>query len=347
MYMKAAFFKNHGNLDQIEVGEIPAPKCGPTEVLVETSYAALNHLDIFVTIGWSGLKLELPHILGSDASGIVKEVGSLVTTVKPGDKVTINPGISCGKCEMCLSGNQNLCSQYHIKGEHVNGTFAELFTIPEINILKIPENFPMDQAAAAPLSYLTAWRMLTTKAPVKQGDYVFIQGGSGGVATCAIQIAKNFGATVIASTSTEEKLKRLREVGADYVINYKDMPDYTGYVFKEITKRHGIDIVVDSVGAATFKNSLRMLKVNGKLVTCGATTGPNSDIALNAVFWKQLEILGSTMSNMREFHEVMKIIFVGKLKAIIGKQFSLDQAKEAEEYLNSGKQFGKVVLKVK
>ncbi|MBN2155745.1 MAG: zinc-binding dehydrogenase [Candidatus Lokiarchaeota archaeon] len=346
--MKAVYIEKHGTLDEIKFGNLEPPRCKPDEVLVKTAYCALNHLDIFVTAGWVGLKLEFPHVLGSDGCGEVVELGSEVKNIpiNVGDMVTINPGTSCGKCDICLSGNHNFCTKFSIKGEFERGTFAEQFTVPAANVLKIPEGFPLDEAAAAPLSFLTAWRMLTTKAQIKTGDFVFIQGGSGGVSLCALQIANFFGATAIVSTSTEEKAQKLRESGADYVINYNEDPDYPKYVFKEITNRQGCDIVVDSVGAATFPTSLRMLKPGGRLVTCGATSGPIAKINLNMVFWNQLEILGSTMSNQREFREVMNLVFEGKLKPIIGKEFPLSEAKEAEKYLDSGNHFGKIVLKI-
>ena len=347
--MKAAYIEKHGSLDEIKFGDLEPPVCKPNEMLVETAYSALNHLDIFVTAGWPGLKLEFPHIPGSDGCGKILEIGSAVqdTSFHIGDMVTINPGTSCGTCSTCLAGEHNFCKDYSIKGEFFKGTFAEKFTIPAANALKIPNGFPLNEAAAAPLSYLTAWRMLTTKARVKSGDSVFIQGGGGGVAICALQIAKHFGATVIVSSSTDEKIKRLKELGADHVVNYKENPEYPKTVFKELTQRKGIDIVVDSVGPATFPNSLKMLKAGGRLVTCGATTGPISKINLNAVFWKQLEIMGSTMSNQQEFRDVMKLVFEGKLKAVIGKEFPLSDAKDAENYLNSGNHFGKIVLKSK
>ncbi len=345
--MKAAYIEKHGSLSEIKFGDLEEPSCKPNEILVKTAYSALNHLDIFVTAGWPGLKLEFPHILGSDGCGEILQIGSTVqnTSIKVGDMVTINPGTSCGECEMCMLGNHNFCKKFSIKGEFEAGTYAEQFTIPAANVIKIPEKFPLDEAAAAPLSYLTAWRMLTTKARVKQGDFVFIQGGSGGVSVCALQIAKYFGATVIVSTSTAEKATSLKELGADHVVNYIENPDYPKIVFKEMTQRQGIDIVVDSVGPATFSNSLKMLKPGGRLVTCGATTGPVSKINLNAVFWKQLEILGSTMSNQQEFRDVMKLVFEGKLKTVVGKEFRLSEAQEAECYLDSGIHFGKIALK--
>lgn len=343
--MKAVYIDRHGTLDEIKVGDLDVPKYESDEVLIKTHFAALNHLDIFVIKGWPGLRLKFPHILGADGAGIVNEIGADVTTVELGDHVLINPSISCGKCAMCLSGEQNYCSRFSIKGEHFSGTFAEYFSMPEVNLMKIPKGFPMDKASTS-LTFLTSWSMLVTKARIKYGDFVFIQGGSGGVSTCSIQIAKYFGATVITSTSTEAKVKKLKEIGADYVINYTEMPDYAGTVFKELTKRHGIDIVVDSVGSATFIRSQRMLRSGGKLVICGATTGPKAEIDLSSVFWKQLEILGSTMSNQQEFRDVMQLVLEGKLVPVIDKIFPLEQANEAEKYLESSNHVGKILLRI-
>lgn len=344
--MKSAFIQKHGDLEQIQIGEVNTPKISPNEVLIETKFAALNHLDIFVVKGWSGLNLIMPHVLGSDGSGIVKEVGSEVSSVKKGDLVTVNPGVSCGKCALCLAGKQNFCSQFSILGEHRWGTFAQFFKAPEINVLKIPANYPLDKAAAAPLTFLTAWRMLVTQAGIKQDEYIFIHGAGGGVSVAAVQIAKYFGAKVVITTSIPEKIEKVKKLGADYVINYKEMPDYGKYVFSEITKKSGIDIVIDSVGTPTFQNSLRLLKPGGRLVTCGVTSGPTSEIDIRQIFWKQLEVKGSTMSNQKEFRDVMKLVFEGKITPVIDKIFPLEQVKEAEGYLNKGGQFGKVLLKI-
>ncbi|MHA1744824.1 MAG: zinc-binding dehydrogenase [Promethearchaeota archaeon] len=346
--MHAAIFQNHGGTENITFNsEVPIPKLSPHEILVEMKFAGLNHLDLFVLQGWPGLKLPLPHIMGSDGAGIVSEVGSEVTDLKVGDRVTINPGTSCESCPECLAGHQNLCRQFSIKGENEPGTFATYFKIPEINALKIPDTMPLEIAAAAPLNFLTAWRLLVTKGWVKPGDFVLIQGAGGGVATACIQIAKLWGATVIATTSTAEKVEKAKQLGADYVINYRDMPDYAKYVFKELTQKQGVDIVVDSVGTATFNTSLKLLRTNGKLVTCGATTGPITKLNISLIFWKQLEILGSTMSNQQEFRDVMEHVFTGRLTPVIDRIFNLSEAREAEEYLQSGQQFGKVLLQSK
>jgi NADPH:quinone reductase-like Zn-dependent oxidoreductase len=344
--MKAAYINNHGGLDKIELGDIDLPMLKPNEVLIEASFGALNHIDIFIVKGWQGLNLKMPHIIGSDGSGIIKEIGTAVTRVKIGDRVAINPGLSCGKCYFCLSGEQNYCKEFSIMGEHQWGTYSQYFKVPEENALTLPKDISLEQAAAAPLTFLTAFRLLTTQANLQPGEFVLIHGAGGGVSTAAIQIAKYLGAIVIATTSSPYKMKKAKEIGADYVINYKENPDYGKYVFSEITKRHGIDIVVDSVGSATFQKSLRLLRQGGRLVTPGATTGPIAEIDIRQIFWKQLKVVGSTMSNQREFQEVMKLIFKKKIAPIIDKTFQLEKIIEAEEYLNKGGQFGKVLLRI-
>lgn len=344
--MKAAFIAQHGNAESIQVGDLDLPDISPNEVLIEIKYGALNHIDLFVVKGWPGLNLNMPHVLGSDGSGVVKEVGSEVTTLEKEDKVVINPGISCGKCEMCLSGKQNYCNKFSILGENQWGTFAEYVKVPEINAIKIPHDVPLKKAAAAPLTFLTAWRMLFSRANIKHHETVFIHGAGGGVANAAIQIAKFLNAKVITSTSTREKMERAKMIGADHVINYRENPDFETYVYKELTKKQGIDVVIDSVGHETFQKSIRLLKSGGKLVTCGATTGPKSEIDIRRIFWKQLEIKGSTMSNQKEFRDVMNLIFKCKISPEIDKTYKLDNIIEAEKYLDEGNQFGKITLKI-
>ena len=345
--MKAGYIENHGSVENIKIGDIDNPKIGNLDVLIKTEYAALNHLDIFVVRGWSGLNLTMPHVLGSDGSGTITEIGSDVRTdLKVGDRVLINPGIGCGQCSYCLSGMQNFCKKFSILGENRNGTFAEYVKVPSNNVLKIPESYPFDKAAAAPLTFLTAWRMLVSQAQIKNGEYVLIQGASGGVATAAIQIANYFNAITIVTTSSEEKAAKAKSIGADYVINYKQNPNYAKEVYKELTKKNGIDLAVDSVGTATFNTSLKLLRPGGRLVTCGATTGPKSELDIRAIFWKQLKIFGSTMSNNREFLDVMKLVLNGKLTPVIDKVFKLEELQDAELYLEEANHFGKVLIKI-
>lgn len=344
--MKAAIIEEHGNIDQLKVGQVETPKINPNEILIETKYSALNHIDLFITKGWSGLDLPLPHVIGSDGSGVIKEVGKDTTLFDEGDRVAINPGISCGKCFFCLSGKQNFCEQFSILGEHQWGTFSEYFKIPEFNVIKIPDNFKLDLAAAAPLTFLTAWRMLNTQAKLKAEEFVFIHGAGGGVSTAAIQIAKYLGANVITSTSSKEKMEKALKLGADHVINYVENPDYIKFIYTEITHKKGVDVVIDSVGKDTFQNSIRLLKPGGRLVIPGATTGPISEVDLRQIFWKQLKIVGSTMSNQKEFRKVMDLIFLGKIRPVIDKTFPLEKIIEAEQYLSEHQQFGKIVLKI-
>lgn len=344
--MKAAIIEEHGKIDQLKVGQVETPKINPNEILIETKYGALNHIDLFIIKGWSGLDLPLPHVIGSDGSGVIKEVGKDTTLFDEGDRVTINPGISCGKCFFCLSGKQNFCKQFSILGEHQWGTFSEYFKIPEFNVIKIPDNFKLDLAAAAPLTFLTAWRMLNTQAKLKAEEFVFIHGAGGGVSTAAIQIAKYLGANVITSTSSKEKMENALKLGADHVINYVENPDYIKSIYTEITHKKGVDVVIDSVGKDTFQNSIRLLRPGGRLVIPGATTGPISEIDLRQIFWKQLKVIGSTMSNQKEFRKIMELVFLGKIRPIIDKTFPLEKITQAEQYLGEHRQFGKIILKI-
>ncbi|MEJ2294059.1 MAG: zinc-binding dehydrogenase [Candidatus Lokiarchaeota archaeon] len=344
--MKAAIIEEHGNIDYLKVGQIEVPKINPNEILIETKYSALNHIDLFVIKGWPALDLPLPHVIGSDGSGIIKEVGRDITLFDEGDRVAINPGLSCGKCFFCLSGKQNFCKQFSILGEHQWGTFSEYFKIPEFNVIKIPDNFKLDLAAAAPLTFLTAWRMLNTQAKLKAEEYIFIHGAGGGVSTAAIQIAKHLGANVITSTSSKEKMEKALKLGADHVINYVENPEYSKSIYTEITHKKGVDVVIDSVGKDTFQNSIQLLKPGGRLVIPGATTGPISEVDLRQIFWKQLKVIGSTMSNQKEFREVMDLIFLNKFRPVIDKIFPLEKITEAEQYLSKHQQFGKIVLRI-
>ena len=344
--MKAAYFEQHGKLDQIKFGDLPESTIKANEIRIQTKFGALNHLDLFVLQGWPGLNLKLPHIMGSDGAGIVKAVGDKVTEFTVGDRVTVNPGIGCGRCNYCLSGQQSLCNRFQIIGEHSDGTFAEFFTIPATNVLKIPEEINFQTAAAAPLTFLTAWRMLVSKANVRPGEIVLVQGASGGVSIAAIQIAKFFGAKVIATTSSAEKMEKVYKLGADYVINYRESPDYAKKIFKDLTNKHGIDVAVDSVGTATFSTSVKLLHKGGRLVTCGATTGPKTEIDIRQIFWNQISLIGSTMSNHHEFSQVMTLIFSKKFQPQIDRIFPLTEVKEAEEYLEQGVHFGKVLIEI-
>ncbi len=344
--MKATVFHEHGAPDVLKYEDFPDPEIGPNQVLVDVKAVALNHLDLFVRGGIPGLKLEMPHILGSDISGVIKETGSEVKEdLQSGQKVIIDPGSSCGVCEYCKRGEESLCAEYGIIGEHSRGGYAELFSVDAQNVIPVPEHSKLDfnQAAATPLTFMTAWRMLLSKAKVKPGEDVLIIGIGGGVALAAMQIAKLAGARVIVTSSSDEKLEKALKLGANVGINHRTNPDFHKEVWTH-TNRRGVDIVVDSVGEATWEKSLRSLTKGGRLVTCGATTGPNAKINLNLLFWKQFEILGSTMGSRSELRDVLKLVWNGELKPVVDRALPLSKAQEAHEILEKGEQFGKLVL---
>ena len=340
--MKALLIHGHGDLERVCFEEIEKPRCGSGHVLVRTKAAALNHLDLFVLKGIPGQKLHMPHILGSDGAGVVEAVGDGVTHLSTGDRVMLNACLWCGRCEFCIQGEQSLCIKLRLVGEHSHGTYAEFFLVPAANLEKIPENVSFQEASAFSLVFQTAWRMLTTRARIRPGEDIFIHGIGGGVSSAALQIVKLCGGRAFVSSSSDEKLKQAEKLGADYCYNYTK-EDVASQVLRQTTKR-GVDLVVDSVGRSTWPQSLRMVRRGGRIVSCGATTGSNPESEIGLIFWKQISILGSTMSNRREYGELITLLAQGKLKPVIAKTFPLAQGKRALEFLRSGRQFGKIVL---
>ncbi len=341
--MKAVAIDSHGGPEVLRYRELPTPQFADDEALVRIEAAALNRLDIYVREGWPNLRLQFPHILGADGAGVVEARGKEVTQAAVGERVVLDPSLPCGTCDACRRGEEVLCAEYRILGEHVDGTYAELVKVPGENLLPLPDGVPLEPSAAAPTTFMTAWRLLMTRAAVQSGETVLVLGAGGGVSSAAIQIAKYAGARVIATSSTEEKLERARELGADEVINYTREPFERAAW--ELSEKRGVDVVVDSVGEATWKQSLRALGKNGRLVTCGATTGPLGETDIRIIFWRQLQILGSTMANRAEFREVMQLIWEGKLKPVIDRILPLREARAAQEYLEKGEQFGKILLR--
>jgi NADPH:quinone reductase-like Zn-dependent oxidoreductase len=343
--MKAVLLPRYGGPEVLEyVEDRPKPVPGPDEVLLHVHAASINHLDLAVRKGIPSLQLALPHILGADVAGEVAELGSDVSGFESGDRVVANPGLTCGVCEFCVAGDDSLCMDYRILGEHVPGTYAEYVAVPARNLLTIPVDMDWATAAAAPLVFMTAWRLLVTRAAIRPGEDVLILGAGSGLSTAAIQIAKLVGCTVYTTSSSDEKLRRAKEIGADIVVNYRTMP-WSKAVW-ELTGKQGVDVVLDHVGEATFKDSLRSLRKGGRMVVPGATTGPRPQIDLRYLFWRQLSVLGSTMANRSEFEEVMKLVFMGRLKPVVDRVFSLKDARAAHEHLERAEQFGKVVLQV-
>jgi len=342
--MKAVRFHTFGGIEVLRFEEAPKPAPGPNEVLLQIRVAGLNHLDIWVRNGARERKIPLPHISGSDASGVVAEVGSGVDHIKPGDSVLISPGISCGQCVQCLGGRDNICQSYHVLGTLEDGTYAEFTKIPAVNAVPIPAGMDFIQAAAVPLVFLTAWHMLVTLAQLRNGESVLVHGAGSGVGSAAIQIAKLHGARVIATAGSDEKLAKAKELSADELINYREK-DFVDEV-RRLTEKRGVDVVFEHVGGEVFEKSITVLTKGGRLVTCGATTEYRGTVDLRYVYSRHLTIHGSYLGTKRELHEVLKFFESGKLRPVIDKIFPLAEAAEAQRRMEERKNFGKIVLRV-
>ena len=340
--MKATIFKEHGGPEVLEYTDVPDPSIRADEVLLEVKACALNHLDLFVRKGMPGIEIPLPHILGNDIAGVVREAGELVTWANPGDEVMVQPGVSCGHCAACLSGQDNLCREYDILGYRRNGGYAELVAVPGANLIPKPAELSWAEAAALPLVTVTAWHMLVTRANVQPGEDVLVHAAGSGVGSVAIQIAKLRGARVITTASTDEKLAKARELGADETINYS-RDDWPKEV-KRLTARRGVDVVVEHTGADTWPGSIAALKNNGRLVTCGATSGYDARTDLRQVFYRHLSLLGSFMGSKAELLEAMKFVAQGKIRAVVDRVLPLSEARQAHELMENRGQFGKIVL---
>lgn len=338
--MRAAVFHEHGDPEVVRIEEVPRPNPGAGEVLVAVRAAALNHLDVWVRRGLP-IETPMPHIGGSDVAGVVAELGAGVTSTAVGTRVVVNPSLSCGHCEWCARGEEPLCESYRILGEHTQGGLAEYVVVPAANLYRIPDDYDFERAAAAPLAFLTAWRGLVTRGRLQVHDSVLITGASGGVATAAVQIARLHGARVYAVT-TKENVERVRALGADVVYD-REAVDYSRDLWRDTQKR-GVDLIFDSVGAATWQQNLRALARGGRLVVYGGTSGALAQTDVRLVFWKQAEIVGTTMSNRAEFTAAMARVFEGSLDPVVDVTWPLDRAAEAHRRLESGEQFGKIVL---
>ena len=341
--MKAAYFDEHGGPEVVRTGELPAPDVSPGEVRIRVRAAALNHLDLWVRRGIPGLDIPLPHIGGSDVAGEIETVGPEVDGWQVGDRVVVNPALWCARCPACERGETCLCRVFRIIGEHTSGGFAELLTVPARNLFAIPDSLGWDGAAAAPLTFQTAWRALVTRGRLSAGEVLLVTGGSGGVATAAIQIGRYLGARVLALTSGRENVSRVVALGADRGID-RHTEDVVAVV-REETDGRGADVVLDSVGESLWDTALSCLGTGGRIVTYGATTGAIAEINLRHVFWKQLEILGSTMATMEEFERVMGLVAAGELTPVVGRVLPLDEASGAHRALEEGQVFGKLVLR--
>lgn len=342
--MKAAVITEHGELDKVNVVELARPKPGPGEVLIQVKSAALNHLDIWVRKGRPGVTMSMPHILGSDASGVISEMGSQTSGFTVGDEVIVNPGLSCGRCEYCARGEQSECSSFGIVGMSRPGTFAEYIAVPTTNVYRKPTHLSFDEAAALPLAYVTAWRMLMTRAGLKPGQTLLIHGIGGGAALAALQLAKLAGSDVIATSSSDEKLGRAEQIGAKHTINYKRQD--VAICVKELTSGRGVDVVFDTVGMATWPIDFACVRRGGKIVICGVTSGAKAEINLQALYWNQLIVMGSTMGSDDDFRAMLSAVSSAKLKPVVDSVFPLAEVREAMSKMEAGQQFGKIVLKI-
>ena len=342
--MKAIVFWEHGGGERLEIAEIPVPVISSAGVLVEVRACALNHLDLWTLKGLPGLKIEMPHVLGNDISGRVKAVGSEVTHLAVGDRVIVAPGLSCGHCVQCLSGRDNLCAAYHVIGHQVHGGLAQYVSVPAGNVLPMPVGLGFAQAAAVPLTFLTAWHMLVTRAHLQPGESVLVLAAGSGVGSAAIQVAKLVGARVIATAGSPQKLELAKRLGADETIQHYEQK--ISAVVRELTNGKGVAVVVEHVGSATWDESMRSLATNGRLVTCGATTGYQAQLDLRHVFYRQLSVLGSMMGGKGELVEVLKFVESGKLHPVVDRVFPFAQAAQAFERLQGSQHFGKVVVEV-
>lgn len=340
--MKALLLRQQGGLDNLSFGELPKPHPTFGQVLVRMRAAALNHLDLFVVQGIPGIQIPFPHVPGADGAGEVAAVGDGVQRFKIGDRVMLNACVWCGQCEFCLAGEHSLCIRLQLIGEHLPGTMGEFFIAPEDNLEAIPNQIDFQQAAAFSLVHQTAWRMLMSRGKLQAGEDVFIHGIGGGVSLAALGIAKLAGARVFVSSSSSEKLKRAAQLGADFGFDYGEQ-DVVRKVM-EATGRRGVDLVVDNVGAATWLQSLRLVRKGGRIVTCGATTGPNPKTDIRLIFWKQIRILGSTMSSASEYRKLVGLMGQGKLSPVIDRTYRLDEAPQAFKRLSNGHQFGKILI---
>ena len=342
--MKAAVFHQCGNADQIKIEEVPEPQIGTGQALIRVHASAFNHLELWSLHGPTDESYHFPMWTGSDVAGVIERLAPDVTGWAAGDKVVVNPSLSCGKCERCLEGEVSQCDEYDILGMGGNGGNAEFIAANADKLMRIPDGFDFVKAAAAPLAYQTAWRAIVKRAKLQKGEDVLILGASGGVAAAGIQIGKMLGARVFAVTSSEEKMQKAKEAGADFALNRNASNPFDEV--QRIIYGRGVDLVVENVGASTWAESQNILRKGGRLVTYGRTTGREAITNISLLFWNEQTLIGSTMGSLIDFREVMEHVFSGKIDPIIDSVYPLEQAREAYARYERGEQFGKIVLTI-
>lgn len=340
--MNAVVLTAHGGVDKLEFRKVPPPSPPNGEVLIRVRACALNHLDIWTRIGLPGVNISMPHILGCDIAGEIAELGAGVKDLQIGQRVILLPGVSCGKCLACRDGWDSACDQFKIIGFLRTGGYAEYVSVPARNVFPVSNRLNMEEWAAIPLVFLTAWHMLVRHGRLAHGETVLVHGASSGVGSAGIQIAKHFGAKVVTTVGTDEKVAKAKELGADHVINYQKAK--ISDEVKKLTEGRGVDLVLEHIGGATWDESIESLAKRGRLVTCGATTGGDVKLNLRHFYMKQIQITGSYMGGRSEFIEVLNLVESGSLRPVLDRTFPLQDAAGAHLYMESRKQFGKIVL---
>jgi NADPH:quinone reductase-like Zn-dependent oxidoreductase len=339
--MRALYFAEHGDVDRLQHGERPLPEPGPGQVRVRLQAAALNHLDLFVLGGLPGAGIPLPHIGGADGAGVVDALGEEVTGVEVGQEVVFDPGLSCGRCEQCRRGEQSLCLSFGVLGEQTDGAFAEAVVVAAAALARRPAHLDWHEAAAFGLTFLTAWRMLIVRGGLRPGETVLVHGIGSGVSLACLQLAKLAGARVLVTSRSPDKLRRAVELGADGCIPAG--ADVAREV-RRLTDRRGAEVVVDTVGEATWLQSLKSAAKGGRVLTCGATSGPNPAEEIRLIFWNQLSVVGSTMGSREDWRQLVAAVNAHRLRPVVDTVFALADGRAAYQRLQRGEQFGKIVL---
>jgi NADPH:quinone reductase-like Zn-dependent oxidoreductase len=344
MFMKAAFITGHGGNEVVQVGERPKPVRRPGEILLRMHAATVNRVDLYMRDSGAGITHSLPQIMGLDGAGTVAEVDADETRWGPGDSVVVYSGVVCGRCEFCQRGEGVLCTRMQLLGEHRDGTFAEWLSVPAQNVFALPKGLDFTEAAALGVNHLTAWRMLFTKGRVQPWETVLVFGIGGGVSLAALQLAKQIGCRVLVTSRDDAKLERAIALGADHAIN--GSREDVAKAVMGLTGGRGVDLVIENVGEAVWGSAMKSLVRGGRLVTCGATSGDQPPADLRRIFIRQLQVIGSTYGDYKDFADLLQFVERNGIRPVIDSEYALDEVHAALDRLASGQQFGKVALRI-
>lgn len=341
--MRAVTMRRYGEPDVLSVEDIDDPRPGPGEVLVRLHAAALNHLDLWTVKGTLPVAHSWPHVIGADGAGEVVAVGDDVRGIRPGARVLVNPGLSCDRCELCRAGEDSECPRFQMLGEHVHGTLAEFVRVPERNVFPFPDHLSYEDAAALGVTYITAYRMLFTRGALRPGEWVLVTGIGGGLALSLFQLARLVAGRVFVTSSSDDKLTRAAELGAEGGVNYEN--EDVGSAIRRVTGKRGVDLVVDSAGGPALDSGLRALRKGGRMVIAGATAGANPPIDLRRLFWNQLSVIGSTMGSHTDVSDMLRLVAGSQLRPLIDRVLPLEDVPSGLQLLADGGQFGKIVVR--